>query len=97
MAAYTASKAAIVGLTRSIARDYGPFGIRCNAVAPGWIMTERQQTLWLDPSSEKRLLENQCFKAKLYPEDIAPIVLFLASRASAAITGQTLIADAGKL
>lgn len=97
MPAYTAAKAGIIGLTRSIARDYGPFGIRCNAVAPGWIMTDRQRTLWLTPESERRLLEDQCIKATLEPEDMAPVVLFLASRASASITGQTIIADAGVL
>ena len=97
MPAYTAAKAAVIGLTRSIARDYGLFGIRCNAVAPGWIMTERQVRLWLNEQAERRLIEDQCLKAKLYPEDLAPVVLFLASRVSAAITGQTLIADAGKL
>jgi NAD(P)-dependent dehydrogenase (short-subunit alcohol dehydrogenase family) len=97
MPAYTAAKAGVIGLTRSIARDYGRFGIRSNAIAPGWIMTERQISLWLDEASEKRLLEDQAIKAKLYPEDIASLVLFMASRASGAITGQTIVADAGHL
>ncbi|MCB9992783.1 MAG: SDR family oxidoreductase [Hyphomicrobiaceae bacterium] len=97
MPAYTAAKAGIIGLTRSISRDFGPDGIRCNAIAPGWIMTERQLSLWLDEAGEKWLMENQSIKAKLYPEDIASVVLFMASRASGAITGQTIIADAGHL
>ncbi|MDQ0392069.1 SDR family NAD(P)-dependent oxidoreductase [Labrys monachus] len=97
MAAYTAAKSGVIGLTRSLARDLGPFGIRCNAVAPGWVMTERQVSLWLTPESEKRLLEDQCLKFKLVPEDMAPLTLFLAADDSRAITSQTFVADAGLL
>ena len=55
MAAYTASKSAVLGLTRSLARDFGEFGVRVNAIAPGWIMTERQLELWVTPETEKSI------------------------------------------
>ena len=97
MPAYSAAKAGIIGLSRGIARDYGAYGIRCNVVAPGWIMTERQLRLWYNEAAGERLIERQCLKEKLYPEDIAEVIMFLASCASASITGQTIVADAGYL
>ncbi|MBV9517800.1 MAG: SDR family oxidoreductase, partial [Hyphomicrobiales bacterium] len=95
MAAYTASKSAVLGLTRSLARDYGPFNIRVNAIAPGWIMTERQLSLWLTPQAEAELMQRQCLKRKLYPPDIAKFVLFLASDESSACTNQHYVVDGG--
>jgi D-xylose 1-dehydrogenase len=95
MAAYTASKSGVIGLTRSLARDYGQFNIRVNAIAPGWIMTQRQIDLWLTPEGEKELMQRQCLKRKLYPPDIAKVVLFLASEESGACTNQHYVVDAG--
>jgi D-xylose 1-dehydrogenase len=95
MAAYTASKSGVIGLTRSLARDYGPFNIRVNAIAPGWIMTQRQIDLWLTPEAEKELMQRQCLKHKLYPPDIAKVVLFLASEESGACTNQHYVVDGG--
>jgi NAD(P)-dependent dehydrogenase (short-subunit alcohol dehydrogenase family) len=95
MAAYTAAKSAVLGLTRSLARDFGVDNIRVNAVAPGWIMTERQVEKWLTPEGEARLLEAQCLKRKLQPEDVARLVLFLASEEAAAITNQQYVVDGG--
>lgn len=95
MPAYSAAKSAIVGLTRSLARDLGPDNIRVNSVLPGWIMTERQVTKWLTPEGEAELLKNQCLKRKLYPEDIARAVLFFAADDSAACTNQSYIVDGG--
>jgi NAD(P)-dependent dehydrogenase (short-subunit alcohol dehydrogenase family) len=94
-AAYTACKAAVHGLTRSFARDFGPAGIRANTVVPGWVMTERQVKLWLDEAGERQIAELQCIKEKVYPADIARMVLFLAADDSRLCTGQDFIVDAG--
>ena len=96
MPGYLASKAAIVGLTNALARDLGPYKIRVNAVLPGWIMTEKQRTLWMTPEDEKELLATQCLKELIYPEEIAKLVLFLASDQSRMITAQSLVIDAGR-
>jgi D-xylose 1-dehydrogenase len=95
MAAYTAAKSAVLGLTRSLARDWGPDNIRVNSVAPGWIMTERQQKMWLTPEGERELMARQCLKRKLYPDDIARVVLFMAADDSSAMTNQSYIVDGG--
>ena len=95
MAAYTASKSAVLGLTRSLARDFGEFGVRVNAVAPGWIMTERQLALWVTPETEKSIYENQCLKRRLVPADIARVVVFMSSDEAGAITNQHHIVDGG--
>jgi NAD(P)-dependent dehydrogenase (short-subunit alcohol dehydrogenase family) len=95
MPGYTAAKAAVMGLTRGLARDFGADNIRVNSIAPGWIMTERQVSLWLDEAGERELMARQCLKRKLYPDDMARIVLFLAADDSSAMTNQTYIADGG--
>jgi NAD(P)-dependent dehydrogenase (short-subunit alcohol dehydrogenase family) len=95
MAAYTAAKSAVLGLTRSLARDFGVHNIRVNAIAPGWIMTQRQIDLWLTPESEAELMRRQCLKRKLVPDDIARMALFLASDQSSACTNQHYIVDGG--
>jgi NAD(P)-dependent dehydrogenase (short-subunit alcohol dehydrogenase family) len=92
---YAASKAAVVGLMRSMARDFGPHGIRVNAISPGWIMTERQMTLWLTPEADAMREERQCLKRRLVPEDIARVALFLASEESGGITAQNHVVDGG--
>ena len=92
---YTTAKAAIVGLTRSLARDFGEAGIRVNAILPGWVMTERQVRLWLDEEGERMICERQALKHKLYPDDVARMVLFLAAADSRMITGQSFIVDGG--
>ena len=95
MVAYTASKSAVLGLTRSLARDYGPYGIRVNAVAPGWIMTQRQLEKWVTPETEKEIAARQCLKRKLQPAEVANVVVFLASDAASACTSQQYIVDGG--
>ncbi|MFP6757843.1 MAG: SDR family oxidoreductase [Alphaproteobacteria bacterium] len=95
MPVYSAAKAAIAGLTRSLARDLGPKNIRVNSVLPGWIMTERQLDKWMTPEGEATLLEHQCLKRKLTPEDLARVVLFFASDDSGICTNQNYIADGG--
>ena len=95
MAAYTACKSAVLGLTRSLARDYGADNIRVNAIAPGWIMTERQKELWLTPEGEQELLQRQCLKRGLQPDEIARVTLFLASEEASACTNQHYVVDGG--
>lgn len=95
MPAYTASKSAVLGLTRSLARDFGEHGVRVNAVAPGWIMTERQLELWVTPETEKEIYANQCIKRPLVPDDIARVVVFLSSDDASAITNQHYVVDGG--
>jgi NAD(P)-dependent dehydrogenase (short-subunit alcohol dehydrogenase family) len=95
MAAYTAAKSAILGLTRSLARDYGQYNIRVNAIAPGWIMTQRQLEKWLTPEAERDLMQRQCLKRKLMPEEIARFTVFLASEEASACTNQHYVVDGG--
>jgi NAD(P)-dependent dehydrogenase (short-subunit alcohol dehydrogenase family) len=95
MPAYTSAKAAVEGLTRSFARDLGPDGIRVNCIIPGWIMTERQKTLWLTNESRQRTLDAQCLKEMLEPADIARMVLWLASDDSRMCTAQNWVVDGG--
>ncbi|WP_317202979.1 SDR family oxidoreductase [Janthinobacterium sp.] len=93
--AYATTKAAVVGLTRGLARDLGAHGIRVNTVTPGWVMTERQVALWVDAEAEVEIKRNQCLPGKLMPEHIAAMVLFLAADDSAMCTAQEFIVDAG--
>ena len=95
MPAYLTAKSAVAGLTRALARDLGPMGIRVNCVVPGWIMTERQIKLWLTPEGEEELMRRQCLKRKLVPEDIARVVLFFAADDSGACTSQSYVVDGG--
>jgi len=95
MVGYTASKSAVLGLTRSLARDYGPFGIRVNAVAPGWIITQRQLDKWVTPETEAEILSHQCLKRRLQPAEIARFIVFLASEEASACTSQHYIVDGG--
>ena len=92
---YTTSKAAISGMTRSLARELGEFGIRVNALVPGAIMTERQATLWRNPEEDRKFIELQCLKFRLDSLHVARPTLFLASDESQGVTGQSLIVDAG--
>ena len=95
MPVYAASKSAAVGLARSLARDFGPDNIRANVIAPGWIMTERQISLWLTPEADGMRHDRQALKRRLMPEDVARVALFLISDDSSAITGQTHVVDGG--
>ncbi len=92
---YTASKAAISGMTRSLARELGDVGIRVNALLPGAIITERQTTLWRNPQEDQKFIELQCLKFRLDSSHVARSTLFLASDDSDGITGQNLLVDAG--
>lgn len=97
MPSYTAAKAGAIGLTKGLAGALGPFGVRVNAVLPGWIMTERQRREWVTPEALSATLDRQCLKRELQPEDIVGPCLFLASNMSSGITAQTIIVDGGTL
>ena len=92
---YAASKAGMIGFTKSVAQELGSRNIRCNAIAPGWIMTERQKTLWLTPEGEQELMIRQCLKRKLVPADIAKVTVFMASSEAEAMTNQQYVVDGG--
>jgi NAD(P)-dependent dehydrogenase (short-subunit alcohol dehydrogenase family) len=93
--AYVTAKSAVNGLTKGLARDFGPHNIRVNTVSPGWVMTERQMKLWLNPAADAIRAKSQCIPAKVMPEDLADMVLFLASDAAAKCTAQEFIVDGG--
>lgn len=95
--AYTAAKAGVVGLTKGLAGALGPHGIRVNAIAPGWVITERQRALWVTEESLSFHLARQCLKEEIQAEDMVGPCLFLASQSSRMLTAQTLIVDGGVL
>lgn len=92
---YTSSKAAISGMTRTLARELGDAGIRVNALVPGAIATTRQNALWRNEEEDKKYIDFQCLKFRLDASHVARPTLFLASDESSGITGQNLIVDAG--
>ena len=94
---YVASKGAVLGLTKSLARELGPFGIRVNAVAPGAIVSQAEERVFADRLQEYNdwIIENQCLKTRIQPEHVASLVLFLCSAGSDMITGQSIGIDGG--
>jgi NAD(P)-dependent dehydrogenase (short-subunit alcohol dehydrogenase family) len=95
LALYETAKAGIEGLTRALARDFGPSMIRVNCVIPGAVRTPRQIALWHTPEEEAKILEQQCIKVRVDPVDIAAMVLFLASDDARLCTGHNYWVDAG--
>jgi len=94
---YITAKAGIEGMTRTMARELGPDGIRVNCVIPGWIMTDRQLREVVTPESEAHIARNQCLTGRLYPADVARLVLWLAADDSAMCTAQNWVVDGGWL
>ncbi|WP_298258636.1 SDR family oxidoreductase [uncultured Litoreibacter sp.] len=92
---YTTANAGITGMTRSLAREFGPDRIRVNALAPGWVLTEKQLEMWASPEALADHLERQCLKDHLSPRDVVDTTLFLASNASRMMTGQAVVVDGG--
>ena len=95
MSAYVATKAASIGLTRSLARELGPRRIRVNTILPGWIMTERQLSDHVTPAVKRQIRREQCIPDLNQPDEVADVALFLASDASRAVTGQEILVDRG--
>ncbi len=94
-ASYAAANAGITGLTYSLARELGPRNIRVNALAPGWVLTEKQLDKWATPEALATHLERQCLKKHLVAQDIVDATLFLSSEASRMMTGQVMAVDGG--
>jgi NAD(P)-dependent dehydrogenase (short-subunit alcohol dehydrogenase family) len=97
MPAYTAAKAGIIGLTKALAGRYGKNNIRVNAIAPGWVITERQRELWVTEEKLDAHIARQAIPRMMLADDMVGPCLFLASDASAMLTAQTLIVDGGML
>ena len=95
--AYTTAKAAVHGLTRTMARDLGSHRIRVNTVVPGWIMTERQKELWVTPEALAKQIERQCLPDPIDPIYVARMVLFLASDDSAACSANNFMVEGGSI
>jgi D-xylose 1-dehydrogenase len=95
MPVYTTSKAAVQGLTRSLARDFGPFNIRVNTLVPGWVMTDKQLRLWVDDAARAEIARGQCINRPLLAGHIASMALFLAADDSALCTAQNFVVDGG--
>jgi NAD(P)-dependent dehydrogenase (short-subunit alcohol dehydrogenase family) len=92
---YATAKSAMLGFTRSLARDLGRDNIRVNCVVPGWTMTERQVSLWVDAAGERAMDENHCIPGRIVGADIAHMVLFLAADTARMVTAQEFVVDAG--
>jgi NAD(P)-dependent dehydrogenase (short-subunit alcohol dehydrogenase family) len=94
-APYIAANAGIVGLTRTLAREFGPHRVRVNALAPGWVLTDKQKALWATPEALAAFLPRQSLPDTIGPADMVGGCLFLASQASRMMTGQSLVIDGG--
>jgi NAD(P)-dependent dehydrogenase (short-subunit alcohol dehydrogenase family) len=96
MPGYVTAKAGLMGMTKALSRDFGPHGVRVNAILPGWVATERQLAKWLTPEAELEWSRHVSLKRRLMPVDVANLALFLAADDSEMITGQNFVIDAGR-
>jgi len=92
---YATCKSAMLGLTRCLARELGRDNVRVNCVVPGWVMTERQVSLWLDAAGERAMDESHCIPGRIVGADIAHMALFLAADTARMVTAQEFVVDAG--
>jgi NAD(P)-dependent dehydrogenase (short-subunit alcohol dehydrogenase family) len=93
---YAIAKAGVEGLTRTMARTFGPHNIRMNCVLPGWVVTERQLAKWWTPEGEAQSMRDQALKHRIYPDEFAQMVLFLAADDGGACTAQSFLVDGGR-
>ncbi|MEO3684116.1 SDR family oxidoreductase [Shewanella vesiculosa] len=96
MTGYVTAKAGLIGMTRSLSREFGEAGIRVNAILPGWVATEKQLASWLTEQEEQKWTDAMALKRRITPEDVAKLALFLASDNSELITGQCINIDGGR-
>src|SRR5689334_16972796 len=93
---YAIAKSGVEGLTRTMARTFGPHNIRMNCVLPGWVVTERQLAKWWTPEGEEGSMRDQALKKRIYPDEFAQMVLFLAADDGGACTAQSFLVDGGR-
>jgi len=93
---YAIAKSGVEGITRTMARTFGPHNVRVNTVLPGWCATEKQLSMWWTPEGEARTLEDQALKRRIYPDEFAQMVLWLAADDGAACTAQSFMVDGGR-
>jgi len=93
---YAIAKSAVEGITRTMARTFGPYGVRVNTVMPGWVATDRQLTKWWTPEGEAQTMHDQAIKRRITADEFAQMVLFLAADDGAACTAQNFIVDGGR-
>jgi NAD(P)-dependent dehydrogenase (short-subunit alcohol dehydrogenase family) len=93
---YAIAKSAVEGITRTMARTFGPHGVRVNTVLPGWVPTERQLTKWWSPEGEAGTMRDQALKRRIMPDEFAQMVLFLAADDGGACTAQQFMVDGGR-
>ena len=93
---YAIAKSGVEGITRTMARTFGPDNVRVNTVLPGWVATERQLEKWWSPEGEEGTLHDQALKRRIYPPEFAQMVLFLAAHDGAACTAQQFLVDGGR-
>jgi len=93
---YAIAKSGVEGITRTMARTFGPHNVRVNTVLPGWVATERQLEKWWSPEGEAGTLNDQALKRRIYPPEFAQMVLFLAADDGAACTAQEFLVDGGR-
>lgn len=94
---YSAAKHAVVGLTKTLAMEWGDAGVRVNALCPGWVRTELNKPFWSDPETSASFVQNQPIKRWGEPEEIAAAAVWLASDAASYVTGSTIVIDGGAL
>jgi NAD(P)-dependent dehydrogenase (short-subunit alcohol dehydrogenase family) len=97
MTGYVTAKAGLMGMTKSLSRDFGVDNIRVNAILPGWVATDRQLASWLTEEEEQKWTEAMALKKRIEPHDVANLALFLASDNSSMITGQAINIDGGRI
>ncbi len=93
---YAIAKSGVEGITRTMARTFGPYGVRVNTVLPGWVLTERQLAKWWTPEAEQATMNNQSLKRRIMPDEFVQMVLFLAADDGAACTAQQFLVDGGR-